>query len=141
MVIGAIVAAAGLAWLERLPAHSAYVGHVLLPTLVVGAGTSLIMMPAVVAATSGIDPRNAGVTSGLINMCHQLGAAPGLAALVTVATTVTRHSNGTGNAAVVAGYRIAFSALAALSLLGAALALLLKTARDDEDGTRPANAA
>ncbi|MFE2072925.1 MFS transporter [Streptomyces misionensis] len=88
--------------------RSAYVGHVLPPTVVVGAGTSLIMMPAIVAATSGIDPRDAGVASGLINMCRQLGAALGLSALVTVATTVTRHSSGPGDAAVVHGYRVAF---------------------------------
>ncbi|MFF5403385.1 MFS transporter [Streptomyces misionensis] len=141
VVVGGTVAAAGLAWLGRLPVHSAYVGHVLLPTLVVGAGTSLIMMPAVVAATSGIDPRDAGVASGLINMCRQLGAALGLAALVTVATTVTGHSDGSGNAAVVDGYRTAFYALAALSLLGTGLALLLRTAQDDEGRPQPPDAA
>ncbi|MEU2358244.1 hypothetical protein ABZ599_35610 [Streptomyces misionensis] len=121
--------------------HSTYVGHVLPPTVVVGAGTSLIMMPAIVAATSGIDPRDAGVASGLINMCRQLGAALGLSALVTVATTVTRHSSGPGDAAVVHGYRVAFYALAALRLFGAALALLLRTAQDDEGRTRAPDAA
>ncbi|MET8725029.1 MFS transporter [Streptomyces misionensis] len=141
VVVGGIVAAAGLAWLGRLPVRSAYVGHVLPPTVVVGAGTSLIMMPAIVAATSGIDPRDAGVASGLINMCRQLGAALGLSALVTVATTVTRHSSGPADAAVVHGYRVAFYALAALSLLGAALALLLRTAQDDEGRTRAPDAA
>ncbi|MHC3470765.1 MFS transporter [Streptomyces sp. 7R007] len=137
VLIGSVGAALGLVGLARLPAHSDYVGHVLLPTMVVGAGTSLTMMPAVVAATSGIDPRNAGVASGLINMCRQLGAALGLATLVTVATTVTSHSHADGNAAVVDGYRIAFFALAALSLVGAALALLLKPAEVSAPTPRP----
>ncbi|WP_326835091.1 MFS transporter [Amycolatopsis rhabdoformis] len=127
VVIGGLIAAAGLIWVGQLPAHSGYVAHVLLPTVVVGAGTSLTMMPAIVASTTGIAPRNAGVASGLLNMCRQLGAALGLAVLATIATTVTSHS--TSNTAVVDGYRIAFYALAGLGLLTAALALRLKPAQ------------
>jgi MFS family permease len=126
VVAGCLVTAAGLAWLSRLPAHSDYVGHVLLPTLVVGAGTSVTMMPAIVAATTGIAPRDAGVASGLINMSRQFSAALGLAALVTVAATVTRHSHATGAAAVVDGYRAVFLLIAAASLATALLALLLE---------------
>lgn len=127
LVIGAVAAALGLAWLGQLPVHYGYVTHVLLPTLVVGAGTSLTMMPAIVAATSGVDPRDAGIASGLLNMCRQLGAALGLAALVTIAATVTGGSG--GDAAIVDGYRVAFDVLAVVSLITAALALLLKPAR------------
>lgn len=127
LVIGAVIAAVGLAWLGRLPVHYGYVTHVLLPTVVVGAGTSLTMMPAIVAATSGVDPRDAGIASGLLNMCRQLGAALGLAALVTIAATVTDRSG--GDAAIVDGYRVAFDVLAVVSLITAALALLLKPSR------------
>jgi EmrB/QacA subfamily drug resistance transporter len=135
VVIGGTVAAAGLVWVGALPTHSVYVTHVLLPTLVVGAGISLTMMPAIVASTSGIDPRDAGVASGLLNMCRQLGAALGLAVLVTVAATVTSHSTAGGNTAVVDGYRAAFWALAVLSLGTAALAMRLKPAQDPAAGT------
>jgi hypothetical protein len=69
------------------------------------AGASVTMMPGIVAATAGVAPRNAGVASGLINMCRQLGPALGLAALVTAASAVTRHSRAHGPAAVVQGYR------------------------------------
>ncbi|MFE2373726.1 MFS transporter [Streptomyces sp. NPDC059398] len=129
VMIGGVIAAAGLVWVGQLPVHSDYVAHLLLPTVVVGAGTSLTMMPAIVASTSGIDPRDAGVASGLINMCRQLGAALGLAVLVTIAATVTGHSSADGSTAVVDGYRIAFCAIAALSLATAALALRLKPPR------------
>ncbi|SEG84313.1 drug resistance transporter, EmrB/QacA subfamily [Actinacidiphila yanglinensis] len=137
--IGGAIAAAGLAWLGRIPVHSDYVAHVLLPTVVVAAGTSLTMMPAIVASTSGIAPRNAGVASGLLNMCRQLGAALGLAVLVTIATTVTSHSTGSGNTAVVDGYRIAFYALAALSLVTAVLAQRLKPAQDTTAAANPSD--
>ncbi|MEU6852796.1 MFS transporter [Actinacidiphila alni] len=125
---GGLVATVGLAWLARLPVHSDYVGHVLLPTLIIGAGTSVMMMPAIVAATTGVAPQNAGAASGLINMCRQLGAALGLAALVTVASGVTRHSDATGNASVVDGYRVALLIVAAFSVTTALIALFLKDA-------------
>lgn len=127
VVCGGLVAAAGLVWLGRLPVGPDYVGHVLLPTLVVAAGTSVMMMPAIVAATTGIDPRDAGVASGLLNVCRQLGAALGLAALVTVASTVTADGPVPGPAAVVDGYRAAFLLIAAMSVVTALLALLLTT--------------
>lgn len=88
----------------------------------------LTIMPAVAAATAGVDPRNAGVASGLINMCRQLGAALGLAALVTVAAGVTSHSHATSASAVVDGYRAAFYAIAAACAATAALALMLRPA-------------
>lgn len=129
VVGGGLVAAAGLVWLSRLPVDPDHVGHVLLPTLVVAAGTSVMMMPAIVAATTGIDPRDAGVASGLLNVCRQLGAALGLAALVTVASTVTADGTADGTAAgpagVVDGYRVAFLLVAAISVATALLALLL----------------
>ncbi|KAA9149538.1 MFS transporter [Amycolatopsis acidicola] len=123
VVLGCVIAGAGLVWLARLPEHADYVGHILLPTVVVGAGTSLTMMPAIVAATTGVAPRDAGVASGLLNMCRQLGAALGLAALVTVAATVTHNSSA---ASVTDGYRVAFYAIAAASIVTALLSLLLK---------------
>lgn len=129
VVAGCLVAAAGLVWLGKLPADAGYVSHILLPTVVVGAGTSLTMMPAIVAATTGVAPRNAGVASGLLNMCRQLGAALGLAALVTVAATVTHDSPAAGSAAVVDGYRVAFYIIAAASIVTALLSLLLKGKR------------
>jgi EmrB/QacA subfamily drug resistance transporter len=126
VLAGGLVTAAGLVWLADLPAQSDYVAHVLLPTLVAGGGTSVMMMPAIVAATTGVAPRNAGVASGLINMCRQLGAAFGLAALVTVAATVTGHGHASGAASVVDGYRVALLIAAALSIATAFIALFLK---------------
>ncbi|MDI5971062.1 MFS transporter [Streptomyces sp. SL13] len=126
---GGLIAAGGLVWLAQLPVHSAYAVHVLAPTLIVGAGMSVTMMPAIVAATTGGDPRNAGVASGLINMCRQIGGALGLAALVTVASTVTHQGHTTGPESVVHGYRTALLVAAAVSLATAVLSLLLKEPR------------
>jgi EmrB/QacA subfamily drug resistance transporter len=135
VLAGGLIAAAGLVWLAQLPVHSAYAVHVLAPTLIVGAGISLTMMPTIVAATAGIDPRNAGVASGMINMSRQIGGALGLAALVTVAATVTRHSHASGPAGVVHGYRTALLVVAAVSVATAAISLLLKEARPSAPAT------
>jgi EmrB/QacA subfamily drug resistance transporter len=143
---GGLITAAGLAWLAQLPTRSAYAAHVLAPTLIVGAGMSVMMMPAIVAATTGVDPRNAGIASGLVNMCRQVGAALGLAALVTVASTVTRHDHSSGRAADVHGYQTALLTIAAVSLATAMISLLLHDAQDpspaltqqrDRAGARP----
>lgn len=141
VLAGGLITAVGLAWLGRLPTHSGYAGHVLLPTLIAGAGTSVMMMPAIVAATTGVDPRNAGVASGLINTCRQLGAALGLAALVTVAASVTSHSQDSGSTAIVDGYRVAFYVIAAVSVVTAALAPLLKGDRASRPQQRDAATA
>jgi EmrB/QacA subfamily drug resistance transporter len=126
VVSGGLITAAGLVWLAQLPTHSAYATHVLAPTLIVGAGMSVMFMPAIVAATTGVEPRNAGIASGLINMSRQLGAALGLAALVTVASTVTRHSHLTGTGSVVHGYHTALLLVAAVSVATAIVSLSLK---------------
>jgi predicted MFS family arabinose efflux permease len=92
LVAGALIAAAGMAWLSRLPVHSAYPAHILGPTVVLGAGIGLLILPVSEAATAGIEPRLAGLASGLFNVTRQIGGAIGLGVLVTIAVTVTRHS-------------------------------------------------
>ena len=115
LTVGGVVAAAGMAWLSRIPAHSEYPSSVLGPTLVAGAGMSLMLVPIVTAATIGIDRQHAGLASGLVNMSRQVGGAMGLAILVTVAASGSRHG-GPSAAAVVHGYRTVFAITAAVSL-------------------------
>ena len=128
LTAGALVAAAGLAWLAWLPAHPAYLSHVLAPTLVAGCGMSVTLLPMTAAATTGVAPENTGVASGLFNMARQIGGAVGLAVLVTVASSVTRHSHAGGAARVVDGYHVALLVVAAVVLAAAAIATRLRPA-------------
>ena len=131
---GGILTAGALLWLTLLPAHSSYAAHVLGPTLVLAAGVSIMILPLTIAATAGIPHHEAGVASGLMNVCRQLGGAVGLAVLVTVSSSVAQHSHG-GNAvdATLHGYHVAFLIAAGVALLCAVAALPL--------GNRPTPAA
>jgi len=125
LVVGGVAAAAGLAWLSRIPVHSDYAAYLLGPTLVAGAGMSLMFVPIVAAATIGIDHQHAGLASGLVNMSRQVGGAIGLAILVTVAASDARHSGLSVAAGVVRGYRTVFVITAAVSLASVIIAALL----------------
>lgn len=125
LIVGAVVTAAGLAWLSIISVHSDYAADVLGPTLVAGAGLSLMIVPIVAAATIGIEHKMAGVASGLVNTGRQVGGAIGLAVLVTVAASAAHASGLSAAAGVVHGYRIAFVITAAVSLASAIIAALL----------------
>ncbi len=132
LLIGGVISAVGLFWLSFLPTEPAYVDHILLPTLVVGLGTGLTMLPVTEAATNSIPTSFSGLASGLLNMGRQIGGAIGLAVLVTVSTNVAAADTGAASpaAATVSGYHVALVACAAVSLAAGFVALLLpKTAR------------
>lgn len=127
LALGAVITAASCLWMTQLPDHSAYLTHILGPSLVAAVGMGLMLLPITLSATSGVSPENAGAASGLVNTGRQLGGAIGLAVLVTIATTVTSHSaRDLGSlAALVDGYHVAFGVSAAIMLVAALLALAL----------------
>ena len=49
-------------------------------------------MPLTQAGLSGVDPADAGAASGLVNVTQQVGAALGLAVLVTVLSAAAGHA-------------------------------------------------
>ena len=103
-------------------------------TPVVAALTAAVVLLAT-SATAGLEPRHSGLASGLFNMARQLGGAIGLAVLVTIAGTATRHSHiANPAAATVHGYRIALLSCAAVSLASVLIALLLPTPSQDSPG-------
>ncbi|MFH8404722.1 MFS transporter [Streptomyces sp. NPDC018019] len=89
MVPGAVLAAAGLAWLTTLTAEPAYVSHVLPSEILVGLGMGLIFMPVMATATAGVAPQDSGVTSATVNTAQQIGGSIGTALLNTIATSAS----------------------------------------------------
>jgi EmrB/QacA subfamily drug resistance transporter len=83
MIIGISLSTLGMLWLTQLGEHSGY-GALVAPLLVFGTGNGLAFVPLTTAALDGVEPKDAGAASGLVNVMQQVGGALGLAVLVTV---------------------------------------------------------
>ncbi|MEU9075516.1 MFS transporter [Kitasatospora sp. NPDC048538] len=119
--------AAGLLWLSRIDAHGGYLTDVLGPSVLVGLGLSTAFVQLTAFAVGGLPPQDTGLAGGLVNTTRQVGGAIGLAALATLAGSVTAHAatHTPHPEALTAGYRAAFTASAALLAATAALAWIL----------------
>ncbi|MEV7904390.1 MFS transporter [Streptomyces anulatus] len=91
MVVGAILAAAGLGWLTLTDVHSSYLGSILGPMLVFGFGMGMQFVSLTLMAVSGIAPKEAGAASGTLNASQQVGGSLGLSILVTTFGTASRN--------------------------------------------------
>jgi EmrB/QacA subfamily drug resistance transporter len=127
LVIGLLLAAAGLAWMTRLAPGEGYWPGVFLPGLLAGAGFGLSIVPATIGGTAGVPPQQAGLASGLLNTTRQVGGAIGLAVAATVAAAVHAQSAAPHAvaSALTTGYDRAFGIGAAVLVAGALAALLL----------------
>jgi hypothetical protein len=80
---------------------------VVLPAeLLVGLGIGCVFTPSISVATSGVDPRSAGVAAAAANTAMQVGGSVGTAVLNTVAVTATSAYlalHGTSRAATTSG--------------------------------------
>jgi EmrB/QacA subfamily drug resistance transporter len=92
LLAASATATGGMFWLSRISEHSSYVGGLLFPMLVTGAGLGLLFMPLTLVALSKVEDRDAGVASSLVNTGQQVGGAIGLAVLGTVAWTVVANT-------------------------------------------------
>jgi hypothetical protein len=106
LLAGSAIGAGGMFWLSRITEHSTYAGGMLGPMLVTVAGVGLLFMPATLVALSGVDDKDAGLASSLVNTGQQVGGSIGLAILGSVAWTVVaataRTSAGHAKAAAIA---------------------------------------
>ncbi|MBT2440041.1 MFS transporter [Streptomyces sp. ISL-36] len=90
MVVGSVLAAAGLSWLTLTDVHSTYLGSILGPILVFGLGMGMMFVSLTLMALSNVEARESGAASGLLNATQQVGGSLGLSILVTVFGTASR---------------------------------------------------
>ncbi|KOG85951.1 MFS transporter, partial [Streptomyces varsoviensis] len=86
-ITGALISAAGMVWQSRMSADGAYLTDILGPGVLMALGAGLMATPVASLGTSGADPSDQGLVSGLINTSRQMGGALGLSILSTVAAS------------------------------------------------------
>jgi EmrB/QacA subfamily drug resistance transporter len=138
MIMGTACSALGLLLATQLHAGTPY-PQVLVSLILIGTGMGISFVSLTTAGLAGVAPSDAGAASGLINVMQQLGAALGLAVLVTVFDTVTpsarsgglstaAHAGAAARTALVHGIDVTMAAGAGFALVALAIvALLVRT--------------
>jgi EmrB/QacA subfamily drug resistance transporter len=128
LTLGLSLAGIALIWLAQIDVDSTYAGHILPPLLVLGVGMGNVFAPAIASATFGVEPRDSGVASAMVNTMQQVGGSVGLAMLSTIAASATtsyaegqRPTPQLMAEAAVHGFTTAFYVGAGVLLVGAAI--------------------
>jgi len=130
LVAGLATAAVGIWLLSRLPAEATYTSDLLPALIVSGIGIGLAFVTMSIGALEGVEERDSGLASGLVNTTQQIGGALGVAVLSTIALTRTEDVLATQPtqppaAALTEGFGDALLAGAAFAAGGALLAAVL----------------
>jgi EmrB/QacA subfamily drug resistance transporter len=93
MMLGGLAITVAMFLLSFIGPHSSYL-QILLPLMIMSAGSGLSFVSIFPTATHGVDPKEAGMASALVNVGQQVGGTIGLAVLVTIAVSATRRRAG-----------------------------------------------
>ncbi|HTX07051.1 MAG TPA: MFS transporter [Solirubrobacteraceae bacterium] len=129
IVGGALVDAAGIYWLSRIPVDGSYVSDLLPGLVIMSLGFGAIFVAVTTAAQAGVPPDKAGLAAGLINASTWVGGALGLAIFSAISTSRAQNLLAAGaplDHALTAGFGRALLACS-LFLVGAALIALRAT--------------
>jgi EmrB/QacA subfamily drug resistance transporter len=91
-VTGTLLIIGGLTWLTRLSPTTGYPTGLLGPMLMMGVGVGLAFSPLNVLIMATVRVQDAGAAGGVLQTMQQVGSTLGLAVLVTIFGTVTRHA-------------------------------------------------
>src|SRR5215218_9351387 len=128
LVTGMSLLTVGLLYFTQVSVGGSYVGDLLPGFLIVAAGMGLSFVPISIAALAGIEAKDAGLASGLINTSQQIGGALGIAVLSSVAVAQTTDATRAGDAvpnALTTGFHAAFWVGVAVAAAGVVASLVL----------------
>jgi len=128
LACGLAVASVGLALFARAPIQGSFLVDVLPAMSLLGLGAGIAFNPMLLAAMNDVDPRDAGLASGVVNTSFMMGGALGLAVLASLAAARTSFMLERGAAQVAAlngGYQLAFALGAACGAVAAVLCAML----------------
>ena len=92
MVAGMLPVIGGMFWLAQVSGQTTYLGGVLGPMLLIGAGMGVVFVPLTMVSLAGVAPADSGAASSMVNVTQQVGGSLGLAILVTVFGTAYRDA-------------------------------------------------
>lgn len=121
LATGVALTLVGMAWLSRIGADGSYLTAVALPMVLIGIGQGLAFAPMTTAGLAGVESRDAGAASGVVNTAHQLGSALGLGILTAVGTAAVPAAGSATDALV---ERVSVALTGGAALLAAALVLV-----------------
>jgi EmrB/QacA subfamily drug resistance transporter len=128
LVTGMFFQTVGLVLFTGIAPGGTYLSDFIAPSLFVAVGIGLAFVPATICAVAGVEPREAGLASGLVNTSRLFGGALGLAILAAIATARTNsdlhHVATSVNDALTSGFQLAFWVAAAFALIGGVVALV-----------------
>jgi EmrB/QacA subfamily drug resistance transporter len=128
LATGMALIAAGLIWFSQISVDGSFLGDILGPSLLAAVGLGFSFVPVTIAAVSGIEDREQGLASGLINTSQQVGGALGLAILAAVSSSVT--GNSLDPAVLTEGFQDAFTVGAGFAILGLIATLVMIRSSD-----------
>jgi EmrB/QacA subfamily drug resistance transporter len=133
---GTTLGAIGMFVFTHLTPSSTYAANVLPGLLILGVGMGCIFAPAFSTATLGVEGREAGVASAMVNTSQQVGGSVGTSLLSTIFASAVAsyaashlHTADLANAAAVHGYTTAFWWAVGIFALGFLLAMVILPGR------------
>jgi len=150
MIGGLIVAGIGMLLLLRTTPDDQYWTHVFPSMIIIPVGMAFVFIPTSSTALIGVDAKDAGVASALLNTSQQVGGSVGLALLTTLSLAARTESidelglqeNGQPYPeSLVAGFHVGYFWGAILLFLGAAIAFVFVRIKKHEFHTEPQDEA
>jgi EmrB/QacA subfamily drug resistance transporter len=134
IVVGALLGAAGILWLSRIPVDGSFATDLLPPLVVMAFGLGATFVGVTTAAQAGVPPDRAGLAAALINASTFLGAALGVAIFSAIATSRTQNLLASGVSqpeALTEGFQRALLACGIFLLVAAVIALRATNTRGE----------
>ena len=128
LALGMALIAIGLVWFSQVSADGSFLADILGPSLFAAVGLGFAFVPVTIAAVSGVEDREQGLASGLINTSQQVGGALGLAILAAVANGIINGSH--DPVELTEGFQAAFLVGAVFAVVGLIATLLLIRSSD-----------
>jgi EmrB/QacA subfamily drug resistance transporter len=145
LVTGLALITGGMIWYSQIPVHGRFASNLLPGYLLVGVGMAFSFIPISIAALAGVEDREAGLASGLINTAQQIGGALGVAIAATVAFTHAKTLIASGHdplSAQTSGFALAFWVIAGIGAVAVVAAFVLVRSSEveavDTEAVQPA---